>query len=64
MSNTDDLQLELDALLCKQTVEQLLELAVYFDVEEAVEGRSRCQLVRIIRNAVEETLSHPRKILM
>ena len=61
MSNTDDLQLELDALRCKQTVEQLLELAVYFDVEEAVEGRSRCQLVRIIRNAVEETLSHPKE---
>ena len=55
------LQLELDALLCKQNVEQLLELAVYFDVEEAVEGRSRCQLVRIIRNAVKETLSHPKE---
>ena len=61
ISDTDDLQLELDALLCKQNVEQLLELAVYFDIEEAVEGRSRCQLVRIIRNAVEEALSHPKE---
>ena len=39
----------------------MLELAVYFDVEEAVESRSRCQLVRILRNAVEETLSHPKE---
>ena len=64
MSDTDDLQLELDALLCKQNVEQLLELAVYFDVEEAVEGRSRCQLVRIIRMLLRKLCLIQRKILM
>ena len=61
MSDSDNLQLELDALLCKQSVEQLLELAVYFDIEEGVDGRSRCQLVKIIRNAVEETLSNSKE---
>ena len=37
MSEFKELQLELDALLCKQSLEQLLGLSIYFEVEETVE---------------------------
>ena len=57
MSQIEDLQLELDSLMCKQSVEKLLELCGYFEVKDPVDGKSRSELVKIIRNDVENTLS-------
>ena len=61
MSEIEELQLELDALLCKQSLEKLLDLSVYFEVEETVEDRSRSQLVKLIRNAIEVVVSNPKE---
>ena len=57
MSQIEDLQLELDSLICKQSVEKLLELCGYLEVKDPIDGKSRSELVKIIRNAVENTLS-------
>ena len=61
MSEIEELQLELDALLCKQSLEKLLDLSVYFEVEETVEDRSRSQLVKLIRIAIEVVVSNPKE---
>ena len=53
MSQIEDLQLELDSLLCKQSTETLVELCGYVEVKDSVDGKSRSELVRIIRNDVE-----------
>ena len=57
MSQIEDLQLELDSLLCKQSTEALVELCGYFEVKNSVDGKSRSELVRLIRNDVENTLA-------
>jgi len=57
MSQTEDLQLELDSLICKQSVEKLLELCGYLEVKDPIDGKSRSELVKIIRNV--ETFQRP-----
>ena len=57
MSQIEDLQLELDSLLCKQSTETLVELCGYFEVKDSVDGKSRCELVRLLGNDVENTLT-------
>ena len=57
MSQIEDLQLELDSLICKQSIEKLLELCGYLEVKDPIDGKSRSELVKIIRNDVENTLS-------
>ena len=57
MSQIEDLQLEFDSLICKQSIDKLVELCRYFDVKDPVDGKSRSELVKIIRNDVESTLS-------
>ena len=57
MSQIEDLQLELDSLICKQRIDKLVEICGYFEVKDPVDGKSRSELVKIIRNDVENTLS-------
>ena len=57
MSQIKDLQLELDSLICKQAIDKLVELYGYFEVKDPVDDKSRSELVKIIRNYVENTLS-------
>ena len=57
MSQIEDLQLELDSLICRQSIEKLLELCCYLEVKDPIDGKSRSELVKIIRNDVENTLS-------
>ena len=52
-----DLQLELDSLICKQSIDKLVELCGCVEVKDSVDGKSRSELVRIIINDVENTLS-------
>ena len=62
MSEIEDLQLEFDSLLCQQSVEKLSEICVYLKVEELVDGKSRSQLVKIIRNVVDNVLLDPKDV--
>ena len=57
MSQIEDLQLELNSLLRKQSTETLVELCGYFEVKDSVDGKGRSELVRLIRNDVENTLA-------
>ena len=57
MSQVEDLQLELDSLICKQSIDKLVEPCGYFEVKDSVDGKRRFELVKIIRNDVENTLS-------
>ena len=57
MSQTEDLQLELDLLLCKQYSDKLSELCGYFQAKDPIYGKSRSELVNILRKDVEDTLS-------
>ena len=62
MSDFESLQLELDSLVCQQTVAKLTELVTYLEIEETVEGKSRMQLVKIIRNAIDKIVGKPGEI--
>ena len=55
MSQIKDLQLEHDSLLCKQSIDKVVELCGYFEVEGPVDKKSRSELVKIIRKDVENT---------
>ena len=57
MSQIEDVQLELDSLLCKQSTETLVEICGYFEAKNSADGKRRPELVRIIRNDVENTLA-------
>ena len=57
MSQIEDLQLEHDSLLCKQSIDRVVELCGYFEVEDPVDKKSRSELVKIIRKDVENTVS-------
>ena len=62
MSDFESLQLELGSLVCQQTVAKLTELVTYLEIEETVEGKSRMQLVKIIRNAIDKIVGKPSEI--
>ena len=62
MGDIESLQLELDSLLCTASLEKLVELMLYLEIEETSEGKSKFQIVKIIRNTVEKTLSEPGNI--
>ena len=59
MSEIEDLQVELDALLCHQSIEKLLERSILLKVKESIQDKSRSQLIKIIRNAIEDAISNP-----
>ena len=61
-SDFEGLELELDSLVCQQTVAKLPELIGYLKVEETIVGKSRMQLVKIIRNAIDKIVGKPGEI--
>ena len=45
MPQIKDLQLELDSLISKQSIDSLVELCGYFEVKDPFDGKSRSELV-------------------
>ena len=64
MSDFEGMQFELDSLVCQQTVAKLTELIGYLKFEETVEGKSRMQLVKIIRNSIDKIVGKPGEIYL
>ena len=44
------------------SIEKLSEISVYLKVEELVDGKSRSQLVKIVRNVVDNILLDPKDV--
>ena len=56
MDALEQLLIELDGLLCQQTMEKLLELIAHLKVKTSTEGKSKFKLINIIRAANTEAL--------
>ena len=59
MSDIESLQLELDSLVCQQTVPKLAEFITYLNLSVDVAGKSRRELVKAISIAIENTVLEP-----
>ena len=53
------MQLELDSLVCQQTVPKLAEFITYLNLSVDVAGKSRRELVKAIRIVIENTVLEP-----
>ena len=62
MSELENLQLELDSLICQQTVSKLIDLIAHLQFNLNVEGKSRLELVKLIRTAIDDVVVDPGNI--
>ena len=62
MSEIDDLELEFDSLLNQQTGEQLSELYTYLKIAGSVEGKTKLQIIKLLRSHVEKLISKPGEV--
>ena len=62
MSELENLQLELDSLICQQTVSKLIDLIAHLQFNVNVEGKSRLELVKLIRTAIDNVVVDPGNI--
>ena len=62
MSEIDDLELELDSLLNQRTGEQLSQLFTYLKIAGSVEGKTKLQIIKLIRIHVEKLISEPGEV--
>ena len=59
MSDIESLQLEVDSLVCQQTVPKLAEFITYLNLSVDVACKSRRELVKAFRIAIESTVLEP-----
>ncbi len=62
MADIEGLQLQLDSLLCLASEEKLSDLVEYLKIEETIEGKSKFNVIKLLRNSIEKTLSTPGNI--
>ena len=62
MSQIDNLELELDSLLNQQTGEQLSELFTHLEIAGSVEGKTKLQIIKLLRSHVEKLISKPGEV--
>ena len=55
----ETLQLQFESLICKQNLTQLVDIWNYLKIEESVEDKTALQIVKIIRNFVEDVIATP-----
>ena len=62
MADIELLELEVESLLCKQTLEKLTELAKNIGVKDDISKFSKLRVIKEIRKIVEETISNPETV--
>ena len=56
MVETEDLQVELESIICVQKFERLIDLAKYFKLEIDPELKTKLAVIKLLRKHIEETI--------
>ena len=57
MAEIEDLQVELESIICVQKLEMLIDLAKYFKLEIDPEVKTKLAVIKLLRNHIEETIA-------
>ena len=57
MAEIEDLQVELESIICVQKVERLIDLAKYFKIEIDPEVKTKLAVIKLLRKHIEETIA-------
>ena len=57
MAETEDLQVELESIICIQTIERLIDLAKYFKLEIDPDVKTKLAVIKLLRKDIEETIA-------
>ena len=57
MAETEDLQVELESIICLQKIERLIDLAKYFKLEIDPEVKTKLAVIKLLRKHIEETIA-------
>ena len=56
MAETEDLQVELESIICVQKLERLIDLAKYFKLEIDPEVKKKLTVIKLLRKHIKETI--------
>ena len=57
MAEIEDLQVELESIICVQKLERLIDLAKYFKLELDPEVKTKLAVIKLLRKHIEETIA-------
>ena len=57
MAEIEDLQVELESIICVQKLERLIYLAKYFKLEIDPEVKTKLAVIKLLRKHIEETIA-------
>ena len=58
MVEIEDLQVELESIICVQKLERLIDLAKYFKLEIDPEVKTKLTVIKLLRKHIEETIAN------
>ena len=58
MAEIEDLQVELESIICVQKLERLIDLAKYFKLEIDPEVKTKLTVIRLLRKHIDETIAN------
>ena len=58
MAEIEDLQVELESIICVQKLERLIDLAKYFKLEIDPEVKTKLTVIKLLRKHIEETIAN------
>ena len=57
MAEIEDLQVELESIICVQNLARLIDLAKYFKLEIDPEAKTKLAVIKLLRKHIEETIA-------
>ena len=57
MAKIEDLQVELESIICVQKLKRLIDLAKYFKLEIDPEAKTKLAVIKLSRKHIEETIA-------
>ena len=58
MAEIEDLQVELESIICVQKLERLIDLAKYFQLEIDPEVKTKLTVIKLLRKHINETIAN------
>ena len=58
MTEIEDLQVELESIICVQKLERLIDLAKYFKLEIDPEVKTKLTVIKLLRKHIDETIAN------
>ena len=58
MTEIEDLQVELESIICVQKLERLIDLAKYFELEIDPEVKTKLAVIKLLRKHIDETIAN------